>query len=145
VTDSEPCYDGTPGGLDAVEPDELGHLLTIDCHRQILSTLMKHGPEMSLAELVDQMTARERRAECDLTLPGSSERLEIALHHVYLSQLHEAKVVAYDPERTTVEVLVDPGRLARLLRVLQGANGSDAVDSGPTATPRYRSFEEPRP
>jgi hypothetical protein len=98
---------------DAGAVDDLFAALASESRRRVLEYFQADDrTTATLTELTDFLSERQREAN-----GRSNEQIRLRLHHVDLPKLHEAGLITYDAETTTVRVRrrEDGGRVRDLL------------------------------
>lgn len=91
--------------------DTVFELLAARRRRYLLESLAEHGYSLTLADLADEVAARETGAHITEIPEGDVLDIYLSLYHTHLPKLEAAKVVAYDQDND----LVGRGRNAVVL------------------------------
>ncbi|WP_129114972.1 DUF7344 domain-containing protein [Halegenticoccus tardaugens] len=108
---AEPTFGADEGLLDALF-EALAHAR----RRRVLRTLDRHGTELALADLADEIAVRERNAVITEIPADVVKRLYMSLYHTHVPKLSEADLVRYDQERDAVASGANFRRVAPFLR-----------------------------
>jgi hypothetical protein len=115
VTD-ERSGDGAAGG--GATPDRFETVLALLSHpvrRHALLVLRERDCAVTLDELAHAVALREHGVTLGESVGDRFERVRVYLHHNHLPKLRAADVVAYDPDRETVELAANSEYVDRLL------------------------------
>lgn len=87
---------------DADSLDTLFELLSNRRRRYVLSCLNEYENPMALADLADEVAARENGTPITQTSAEEVKRIYISLYHTHVPKLERAGVVRYSQERDLV-------------------------------------------
>jgi len=99
--------DGDPPHADDTELGELFFALSHVERRRALQCLWNHGTELTLADVAEEVTAREAKTSIQNTDPETVTRTYLSLYHSHIPRLEEAGLVAYDQENDLVVATSD--------------------------------------
>lgn len=119
AVDDGTTNDGTvaAGAASAVRERWL-ELLADRRRRDALRVLAFHGEPVTLADLADEVAARERGAPLAEISPDDVLRVYLSLYHRHVPKLADAGVLAYDQDADLVRLATDATRLGAVLRAL---------------------------
>jgi hypothetical protein len=118
VYDTNHDHGGVPTDVDAAMADATGNVpLDLFGHphrRLLLSVLLEPSPPRRAGVIARELAAR---TGCWAGSPEVRDA-RLALHHVHLPKLHEARLVEYDPETRRV-VAIDRDRIRSVVEDLE--------------------------
>ena len=89
---------------------DLGALFLALSHvhrRRVLQCLWKHGTELTLADVAEEVTAKEAETSLQHIQPETVTRTYLSLYHQHIPQLEEAGLVSYEQENDLVVATSD--------------------------------------
>lgn len=98
------------GTFDATDPDSLDDLFDLLSNRRrrhLLRCLDEYDDPMALADLADEIAAKEYDAPITETSAKEVKRIYVSLYHNHVPKLEEAGIVRYSQERDLVALAVD--------------------------------------
>lgn len=101
--------------IDGLSLDVLFDALADRRRRRVLRCLREYRTPMALADLADEVAAREQELPVPEVPPGEAERVYASLSHAHLPKLADANVVEYDRERGSVALSENSERAEPLL------------------------------
>lgn len=95
--------------------DEMLELLSSQRRRQTLSILVDRSQEVAVAELAEEIAAREHEVSIEENENGDTQRVHSMLYHKHLPKLADAGAISYDKDRGVVQALETDSRAQRVL------------------------------
>lgn len=87
---------------DASSLDERLEALSHRRRRHVLQCLEEERTPLTLAELANEVTKRDREATQSGISAEETEKIRVSLYHLHLPKLGDADLVAYDREEDSV-------------------------------------------
>ena len=101
----------------ARSPDVLFDALAHRRRRYVLECLREDGTPVALAELADEVAARERETPVHDVPAEQVERVYLSLYHTHVPKLAGADVVEYSPGNGMVELSTENERIESALEL----------------------------
>lgn len=90
--------------------------------RAVLECLVENTQAIALADLAEDIAAREHEASRTEIPEETIQRIATSLYHVHVPQLVDAGVVEYDRDRDQIRPSERTGRIQRALAVIEAAS-----------------------
>lgn len=98
--------------------DSVFKLLSSQRRRHVLGCLQERDAPVELADLAEEVAAREEEVPTAEVTAKEARRIHLSLYHTHVPKLKDAGVVRYDQEDETVTLATDADRLERYEKLL---------------------------
>lgn len=98
--------------------DSVFKLLSSQRRRHVLHCLTQRDAPVELADLAEEVAAREEEMPTAEVTAEEARRIHLSLYHTHVPKLKDAGVVRHDPEEETVALAADADRLERYEKLL---------------------------
>ena len=95
--------------------DAVAEILASQRRRYVLRCLTDREPELALADLATEVTARETDRPITELSGEDVRETYLTLHHHHIPKLEDANIVRYDEEKNVVAFVDDHDGLERML------------------------------
>lgn len=116
MTAHSPISGEVKGSTPADELDTVFDTLSHHRRRNALACLSDASGTVALADLAEDVAAREKRSNTELS-GGDAQAVYTTLRHVHLPKLDEAGAVEHDPDRKLVSATATTGWIEHALSV----------------------------
>ena len=115
-THSAVAFD-SPLTPDVLSTDDLFGVLSHQRRRCVLRCLGEHQTPLTLADLADEVTAREQEAPLPDVPAEEVKRVYVSLYHTHIPKLADADLVEYTQERDMVALSTENEHAEALLEL----------------------------